>query len=293
MRKYVLLLLASIFAIGTAKALTAEKQLEAMKEIYVKEFQKMDDNKDGKISQDEYLSHQFEDFRAQIIESDGFSPKAPASNNAGKSAATTTPSLSDATATMQEMAEYDVDLDIDDDTSSVEVAAEPQKLTKEDVMPQPDLVEENVLPAIDLSVSEDENLKNILEEMEQTPTVEIKKNDLNPEEKAEQMDFMLETIKKTLPKKIDDITTWVDIAYDNDTISYIYKVDLDVTTFSRAERTVLEKSIEEEACVKARQDMCPKIKPMFIDEGTDMRIRYFDKNDEEFSACEFNKQTCN
>lgn len=74
MKKYLLLFSVSLAAAsaGQAQALTAAEQLQATKAIFVADFHKMDDNKDGKLSLEEYLSHQFENFRANIIEAEGF-----------------------------------------------------------------------------------------------------------------------------------------------------------------------------------------------------------------------------
>ena len=56
---------------------------------------------------------------------------------------------------------------------------------------------------------------------------------------------------------------------------------------------ILTDSIKNDSCPKAYETMCPKIKPLFIDEGINMRIRYVDKQDKELNFCEFNKETCN
>ena len=115
---------------------------------------------------------------------------------------------------------------------------------------------------------------------------------ISPEEREKQLGFMMETIKKSLPKKIDEITSWTDIEYTNNTIAYIYQADIDTAKFSEKDKKSLEDSIKNEACQKAYSDMCPKVKTMFIDEGINMQIRYYDKNNTALSSCEFNKETC-
>lgn len=338
MKKYLLLFSVSMLAssVGSAWALNASQQLKATKEIFVNEFHKMDTNKDDKISLDEYLSYQFENFRANIIEADGFDSV----ENVKKQKAETKPvkdemkSLSDVNKTLQEMADYELeledDLGLDEDLGMTEPKSEEKGLTKEDVMPETDILSPDILkdtstasttskqtqtsPAdeLDLSVSEDESLKNLLAEINETPEEKAAKQKAEEEklkaeaeakaaaekaaadavEREKQIGVMLETIKKTLPKKIDEITTWTDIEYQDKVISYIYEANIDISNDSEAEKAALTKNIESEACGKAYQEMCPKIKPMFINEGINMRIRYRDKVGNEFGKCEFNQETC-
>lgn len=421
MKKYLLLFSVSLAAAsaGQAQALTAAEQLQATKAIFVADFHKMDDNKDGKLSLEEYLSHQFENFRANIIEAEGFDAavadkKLPA--RASAAPADTAPddkskeprdelkSLSDVNSALQEMANYELDFDddftFDDSFSGLD--EEPKKLTREDVMPAADVLSpdktasdtdlpssgssltkedaaapasdtvapapdtsvpapdtvtpaadtpafasdtpapasaastkneasavsegaahsaetdlsvsgEPELPAeLDLSVSEDESLKSLLAEINETPEEKAaKKAAAEAEAKAKadaaaaaeqeknaaaerekQIGFMLDTIKKTLPKKIDEATTWTDIEYKDKAIAYIYEADIDMAAMSAKEKTALQNSIKTEACGKAYQEMCPRLKPMFINDGINVRIRYLDKGKNELGICEFNHDTC-
>ena len=120
MKKYLLLFPVSLVVVsaGQASALSAAEQLQATKDIFVADFHKMDDNKDGKLSLEEYLSHQFENFRANIIEAEGFDSSLPDKNlSTPKSSAITSPankekesrdelsSLNDVNNALQEMAE--------------------------------------------------------------------------------------------------------------------------------------------------------------------------------------------
>lgn len=88
----------------------------------------MDDNKDGKLSLEEYLSHQFENFRANIIEAEGFdaavadkklparasaAPADTAADDKGKEPRDELKSLSDVNSALQEMANYELDFDDD------------------------------------------------------------------------------------------------------------------------------------------------------------------------------------
>lgn len=357
MKKYMFLLSVSLVAAsaGMAQALTAADQLKAMKQVFVADFQKMDDNKDNKLSLEEYLSHQFENFRANIIEADGFdtpkkaedaaSPvkdetlsKPAAADKSSSEPEKGLKSLADVNNALQEMADFDIDLDdglaLDDDLSldGLEPAAESKPLTREDVMPSADLLalteDEAAKPEtkkaaaempsldelgeLDLSLSEDDSLKNLLAEINETPEQKAAKQAKKEAEKAaaaeaeikaeqakadaadrdKKIGMMLDTIKKTLPKKIDEVTTWTDIEYADKAIAYIYQADIDTATFSDKEIKALQNSIKTEACAKAYAEMCPKIKPVFIDEGVNMKIRYLDKVGKELSACEFNEETC-
>ena len=421
MKKYLLLFSVSLAAAsaGQAQALTAAEQLQATKAIFVADFHKMDDNKDGKLSLEEYLSHQFENFRANIIEAEGFdaavadkklparasaAPADTAADDKGKEPRDELKSLSDVNSALQEMANYELDFDddftFDDSFSGLD--EEPKKLTREDVMPaagvlSPDktasdtdlpssgssLTKEDAaapasdtvapapdtsvpaadtvapapdtsvpasdtpapvsaastkneasavsegaahsaetdlsvsgepeLPAeLDLSVSEDESLKSLLAEINETPEEKAaKKAAAEAEAKAKadaaaaaeqeknaaaerekQIGFMLDTIKKTLPKKIDEATTWTDIEYRDKAIAYIYEADINMAAMSAKEKTALQNSIKTEACGKAYQEMCPRLKPMFINDGINVRIRYLDKGKNELGICEFNHDTC-
>lgn len=414
MKKYLLLFSVSLAAAsaGQAQALTAAEQLQATKAIFVADFHKMDDNKDGKLSLEEYLSHQFENFRANIIEAEGFdaavadkklparasaAPADTAPDDKGKEPRDELKSLSDVNSALQEMANYELDFDddftFDDSFSGLD--EEPKKLTREDVMPAADVLSpdktasdtdlpssgssltkedaaapapdtsvpapdtvtpasdtpalasdtpapasaastkneasavsegaahsaetdlsvsgEPELPAeLDLSVSEDESLKSLLAEINETPEEKAaKKAAAEAEAKAKadaaaaaeqeknaaaerekQIGFMLDTIKKTLPKKIDEATTWTDIEYKDKAIAYIYEADINMAAMSAKEKTALQNSIKTEACGKAYQEMCPRLKPMFINDGINVRIRYLDKGKNELGICEFNHDTC-
>ena len=186
---------------------------------------------------------------------------------------------------MQEMANYTLDLDTPEDELSkaeVEINALLEEedalgLTKEDVMPELNDEELPSLEKLDIKALDDD-LESLIQ-----PEVSDKDKEINE---------MMSVIKKTLPKKIDEITSWVDIVYNNKVVTYVYKADVDTKSFSKEEKDMLASSIKNEACANAYETMCPKIKPMFIDVGIDMQIRYVDKENQELSSCEFNKTTC-
>lgn len=347
MKKSLLLFSVSLVAssVGSAYALTAAEQLKATEAIFVNEFKKMDTNKDNKLSLEEYLSYQFENFRANIIEAEGFDTKKSSVDKkstekvAEQTAAQTSEteekdelkSLGDVNKTLQAMADYELDMEddlsLEEDWGLGEPKAEEKGLTKEDVMPEKDLLSPEILSEakkteeaktvapkdeLDLSVSEDESLQNLLAEINETPEEKAAKEQAAAEkakaeaeakaaaekkatadaEREKQIGIMLDTIKKTLPKKIDAVTTWTDIEYQDKVISYIYEANIDISKDTAEEKAALTKSIESEACGKAYQEMCPKIKSMFINEGINMRIRYKDKVGNEFGKCEFNQETC-
>lgn len=287
MKKYLLLLGVSIFAAGSVIAVSAEDQLKVFKDLYLKEFQAIDTNQDGQISQQEYLDHQFNTLRANIISADGFAEdnQANVSSSAKETEENGAKEMNEPAgipAALQDMADYE----LEDDVKS-EIAP----LTKEDVMPTEDVIttpptEEH--EELDLSVSEEENLKRLIEGVDSQSSAE----ETNPLTQADQISAMLDTIKKTLPKRIDEITTWTDITYSDGIINYIYQADIDTATYNAEELSVLKDNIQKEACTKAYEEMCPRIKPMFIDNGIDMRIIYLDKNKEDIGSCEFNKETC-
>jgi len=273
-------------------ALSSEERVKATKDAFIKEFQKMDTDKDGVISEQEYLSYQFEAFRANIIEAEGFN--APQGEEVVEKTVVTEVKvdkpqveLGGISPALKEMAEFEVDFgelpEVDENALPiVEEKTTTVVLTKEDVMPEEKII-----------AQETDTIQGLLADMQQTVEEEKKAEEKWENLKEEdQMELMMNSIRKTLPKKIDDITSWVDISYDNKLISYIYEADVDTKEFSDEEKKMIEDSIKNEACVAAYKDMCPKVKPMFIDQGIEMKIRYLDKNKQEISFCEFNKETC-
>lgn len=311
MKKLILLFTCSLFAVSTAKAMDAAGHLNAVKDIFSKEFQKIDQDGNGVISADEYMLYQLESLQeslnaetekveatATIAAPAAVAEETPQPVEPQKAAKLNLETMSDTTATLQEMANFSLDSTEDDVAEPNEEDEEwylkPEKLTMEDVMPESDNAVEEA-PEIDLSVSEDENLKNVLADMAKAAAPEAVAEEKTPaevEQDKKQLQLMLDTIKKTLPKKIDNITTWTSIEYQNDQIDYVYKADVDITKFSAAEKNALKENIEKIACAQAYAEMCPTIKSMFIDNGVNMKIRYYDKTNIEISNCTFDKETC-
>ncbi len=295
MKKYLLLISCSILAAQAVIALTADEQLSNMKEMFIKEFQNMDTDKNGEINRDEYLTYQFETFRANIINADGFDKPAPAEEKLPQDKVDTDTVSTEATtgedvelggasSLVSDMANFKLE-DLEDEADKTV-----NTLTKEDVMPD------------DLSLITDDLLATEGEQAEaQTDSSEASKTEKEADAEAEnvsevdedaQMNELIKTVQATLPKKIDEITSWTDIQYENKVISYIYTADIDVSEYSPGDYNELVENIQNEACVKANKDMCPKVKSMFIDRGINMKIRYLDKKSTQIGECDFNQNTC-
>lgn len=58
MKKFVLFLTCSAFAVSSAQAMNAAEHLNAVKDIFAQEFQKIDLDGNGTISADEYMLYQ-------------------------------------------------------------------------------------------------------------------------------------------------------------------------------------------------------------------------------------------
>lgn len=317
MRKFLLLLSCSLIASQTAQALSVAEQMNAMRDIYVGEFQKIDEDKDGFLNMEEFLKYQFSELRRTLSQSDGFEmPKSDTKNVPSENNNDTQPieqnnaenqkdiqekgleALSAVSLTLQSMADYNEDLDdgydydalLSGDVNTSKESLDSQ-ITDETKDLSKNLTNEAIdIPEIDLSISEEDALKNILEEKVETSAPQ--KTEAEKEAQNKHIQFMLNAIKRTLPKKIDEITTWTDIKYQDSTFTYIYKADVDTSKFSDEEKASLKSSIETVACAQAYGQMCASVKTMFIDDGINMRILYLDKAENEISICEFNEHTC-
>ena len=286
MKKSIFMLTCSmlVLSINTGHALTSNEQLQAMKEILTDTFKEMDTDRDDCLTKDEYLNYQFEKFRASILSADNFDTKLDetvfVSNKPDKTTKTSqskeeTPkktSINEGINIMQSMADYKLDeeeLELPNLEDDLELSSNLDDNIKEDDMPSLDSInlEELKTPLIEEDVKEDNS-------------------------KSKDISLMIDMLKSSLPKKIDEITTWIDVEYNNNTLSYIYQADMDTSTFSKDELLLLTNSIKLESCTNAYKEMCPKIKTIFIDYGINMQISYIDKNKKELSSCEFNKETC-
>jgi len=278
-----------------AKALTPNEQLQAMKGVFENSFNAMDTNEDGVLNKEEYLNYQFEEFRSNILEADSFDA------DLNKNVLQIVENKAKEIITKENI---DTPKEVADDTKKEDVKEDPNLNLKDSI---------NIMQQMaDFSLDDEEPVE-IVEETSKENTVENTKEDALPAlEKLEfedvkedavvlepttpkdkEINEMLSVVKKSLPKKIDDITDWVDIEYKDKVVSYVYKANVDTATFSNDELMILTDSIKNDSCPKAYESMCPKIKPLFIDEGINMRIRYIDVNDKELNFCEFNKETCN
>jgi hypothetical protein len=312
MKKYLLLVSCSFAFVASAEAMDVTSQLKAMKEIYLNDFQKMDANGDGVLSKDEFLAAQFENFRANIIGAEGFDKPSEESlkeerEKLEQAAPVVTEeepkinTLSDVTATLEDMANYDISAELE-----AQAANRPAGLTKEDVMPKTDEELTDDLPELSWSAEEKENLKKMMENaaaaaasMEETK-VEIKEEPASEEQTEDekkaalndQMEVLVGNIKQALPKKIDNVTTWTDITYKDQTVNYIYQADADMGTYTEADKEALRQNIEKQACSETYTQMCDKIKSIFIDKGVSLNILYQDKNNADIASCHLDKETC-
>lgn len=301
MKKTILMLGCSVLVLSSSYsyALTSNEQLQAMKEIISDTFKEIDTDRDDCITKEEYLNYQFEKFRASILSASNFDTKLDetvfvSSNKDSKEQTGTDKkesTIKDGINIMQSMVDFKLDEEelelpnLDEEDIDLPNLDESVSKTEDEITSSLDIDDMPSLEALSKESLASPLLEETLEPKEDTNTT--KEND-NPKD----MNFVVDMLKSSLPKKIDDITTWIDVKYDNNTISYIYQADMDTSTFSKDELLLLTNSIKLESCTNAYKQMCPKIKPIFIDEGINMQISYIDKNKTELSSCEFNQETC-
>lgn len=225
--------------------------------------------------------------------------------------------LDDFSATLEEMATFDLDFE-----EELSVEQDKKRLTKEDVMPdlsepaKEDEIEEyeeetleDASDSIDELLEEDKEIEDLIaktaKQIEEAKSLSNSTPDssinINKEEvkvvakeptKEDKINKLLEDSRKNLPQKIDEITTCTDIFYKNDMIVYNYSVNMDISAFSKDELALLQSHIKTEACLPIYKEKCPEIAPVFINDGTNVKIQYIDKNGKEISYCELNKTTC-
>lgn len=354
MRKSILLLSCSFLFITQAYATEVDpilddptEHLQMVKDAYIKKFEQMDANKNGSVDKEEYLKHQFEAMREAVLTTSGFEdvkepqklivpeteveaevkeelPTSVITENATPEKAKT---LDDFSATLEEMATFDLDFDKE---LSADDTVNKKRLTKEDVMPdmtakvikeepQKEETLDEASASIDELLKEDTELEELisktekqLEEAKQlaptTSSAPVKQDEIasaTVEDTNQTVDVasidtakddvikkLIEEGKKNLPHKVDDITTCTDISYKDNMIVYDYSVNMDVGSFSEDELFLLRDHIKKEACLPIYQEKCPEFTPAFIKNGTNIRIKYIDKNGREISYCELNSETC-
>ena len=359
MRKSILLLSCSFLFITQAYATEVDpilddptEHLQMVKDAYIKKFEQMDANKNGSVDKEEYLKHQFEAMREAVLTTSGFDDVKETSIPQNLSASETevdvkgeqlpsvqseniTPekakTLDDFSATLEEMATFDLDFDKE---LSTDDTVNKKRLTKEDVMPdmsekvtiekpQKEETLEEATASIDELLKEDTELEELISKTEKqleeakklAPTTNVSpvKQEENVKsepkvaenlvekvnneavkntDKENMINMLISAGKKNLPQKIDDITTCTDISYKDNMIVYDYSVNMDVSSFSQDELFLLQDHIKKEACLPIYQEKCPEFKPVFIKEGTNVKIKYIDKNGREISYCELNSETC-
>ena len=334
---------AGIYSLN-ANAIESNKQLQAVKKVFEKSFERMDANSDGKISKEEYLAYKFEEFRDNMIGANSFDDdvrtdaniiiEANANISEGvseiekkieeKNKEQTPQKVEDVITTedtdesvnpleaysntLKEMAEYKLDDELSNNTEDgAPDGIKEFMLSTQDVMPEElsSLSEEKekqkeALISLDKNVDLLEDSLLADDNIENNPQIEdllsgkdITINDEDENTSVDEIGVVVETIRSSLPKKIDEITTWTDVKYNNKLISYVYKADIDKTIYTDEEFLSLQMSIKNQACEQSRMQLCQKVKPIFIDKGINLQIQYIDNKDQEITYCEFNQETCN
>ena len=333
MRKYLLLTcaFASIYTLN-ANAIESNKQLQAVKKVFEKSFERMDANSDGKISKDEYLAYKFEEFRDNIIGANSFDDDVrPEANIIIEANANISNGVSEIekkieekitannkeepvspieaySNTLKEMAEYKLDDELSSNTESgTPDGIKEFMLSTQDVMPEEiSSLSKEKEKQKEAEILLDKNI-DLLEEplldvdvLENNPQIEdlLNGKDINTNNDSEntssgEIGAVIDTIRTSLPKKIDEITTWTDVKYNDKLISYVYKADIDKSIYTEEEFLSLQMSIKTQACEQSRTQLCQKVKPIFIDKGINLQIQYIDNKDQEITYCEFNQETCN
>lgn len=334
MNKYMLLLSLPLIPFSIAKAYEVSAPLKDMQKFYVQEFKVMDVNRDNRLSEEEYVTHQIKKLKEalleEVAETNEKEEKAETAEKVEKADTSVVPNdelntLGNVNETLQNMATYDIEeeaplppvetLDFDEEKIDglplFDISEEPSVNTEEPSENTEEPSENTVETEVEVSdtpsnlemlveAKAGDALKGIVENMtttaEEDVTIDVEGKGITPQEENpvenQKIKMMMEIVKKTLPKKIDDITTWIDVVYENNEVAYIYQADVDVSVFSPEEQNLLAYSIKNEACTQATKQMCPKIKSTFIDKGLNMKIKYQDKTGTEISFCELNKETC-
>ena len=84
--------------------------------------------------------------------------------------------------------------------------------------------------------------------------------------------------KKMLPYKVDDATTWTDVYGTNDTLHYIYNIDMDLQSLPVDQISELKPVMESQICPKVRPAMCGVAKSTLLSKGISLLTHYKDKN---------------
>lgn len=333
MKKYLLLVSCSFLFVTQSYAKDSINHLQKLKEMYVERFNTIDENQDGLIDKNEYLSFQFEDLRTNILVSNGFDDLDLTEDKISKDATNKEEktkseneenkednkekikTLDDFTATLEEMANFDIDFDEELSLDKDEFLEKP-RLTKEDFLPISDENEKKEKPSTKDDLIEDKELDELIKTtqnqldsvglgsvlapetkttQEETPkedtTKETPKEDI-AKKQEEAFLQMLDENRKSLPKKIDEITTWTDINYKDNLVTYIYQADVDTSVFSAEDLALLRESIKTDACHPIYKQQCPKLLPLITEQGKEIKIQYMDNKNIEISYCELNKTTC-
>lgn len=99
-------------------------------------------------------------------------------------------------------------------------------------------------------------------------------------------------VKKTLPFKVDNTTTWTDVYGTDDEIHYVYRIDMDLQSLSSEQLLMMKPVMEAQICPKVQPAMCGAAKTAILDKGISLLTHYNDKNGNLLAECRFTEMSC-
>ena len=112
---------------------------------------------------------------------------------------------------------------------------------------------------------------------------------------AERQKIINETVletKKILPYKVDQATTWTDIYGTNDTIHYVYSVDMDTDVVPAENMAEMRALLESMVCSKIKPAMCGVANNVLLKNGISLVTHYNDNSGKSIGECRFSKADC-
>ena len=111
-------------------------------------------------------------------------------------------------------------------------------------------------------------------------------------ERKKLIDNAVSEAKKILPYKVDDVTTWTDVYGTNDTLHYIYNIDMDLQSLPAGQISELKPVMEAQICPKVQPAMCGIAKTTLLNKGISLLTHYKDKNGNLLAECRFAEKDC-
>lgn len=114
----------------------------------------------------------------------------------------------------------------------------------------------------------------------------------------------IQSLKSTLPMQVNPGVVWQDIAVNDDSLNYIYQIDIDEMLNALPEelRKGFDPAQKQEIVAKIKTEMCPQVKPIlcvsldlmstFSPRLANIAATYNDKAGQQFLHCGFNKKDC-